>query len=172
MNLELKQTQKAGVSSSPNPNRNAAKRGAEKRGGQASEALAFRGAVPHLLFLGTGSAEPSKYRGGSAMLLTLAPGAALMMDCGEGAAGQLLRTGGLVPTDGLDGESASARAGRVARSVRVLWVSHKHADHCLGVLGVLQMRGGGEPRLLVLGPTAVQKWLEEVRLLFTLFLVV
>lgn len=148
--------------SNPKSVRKAENQTAQKQGEGTSEGLRFRGPVPHVLFLGTGSAEPSKYRGGSAILLTLSPGNALLMDCGEGAAGQLFRTGGLIPSDGPETESAHARAQRVARSVRVLWVSHKHADHCLGVVGVLNMRGGGEPRLLIVGPVAVQKWLEEV----------
>ncbi|GAQ86315.1 hypothetical protein KFL_002820100 [Klebsormidium nitens] len=146
----------------PKTDPNAENQTAQKQDGGASEGLRFRGAVPQVLFLGTGSAEPSKYRGGSAILLTLTPGNALLMDCGEGAAGQLFRTGGLVPSEGPETERPLARAQQVARSVRVLWVSHKHADHCLGVVGVLNMRGGGDPRLLIVGPVAVQKWLEEV----------
>lgn len=47
-----------------------------------------------LLFLGTGCAEPSKYRNGSCILLQLSCGGALMMDCGEGTWGQMVRAMG------------------------------------------------------------------------------
>ena len=49
------------------------------------------GGGPHLVFLGTGCAEPSKYRGASALHLRAAPGAGLLLDAGEGAWGQLVR---------------------------------------------------------------------------------
>jgi hypothetical protein len=136
-----------------------------KKDEQQTRGPVFEGPLPQVIFLGTGSAEPSKYRGGSAILLTLSHDSALLMDCGEGAAGQLLRASGLVPSHGVKGagtEGSGARARSVAQSIRVLWVSHKHADHCLGVLGVLQLRGGGGPELLVLGPIAVETWLKEV----------
>jgi ribonuclease Z len=48
---------------------------------------------PSILFLGTGSAEPSKYRGSSGILVKL-PGAVkgyALLDCGEGTAGALIR---------------------------------------------------------------------------------
>lgn len=49
------------------------------------------GGGPHLVFLGTGCAEPSKYRGASALHLRAAPGAGLLLDAGEGAWGALVR---------------------------------------------------------------------------------
>ena len=58
----------------------------------APQALAREpGGGPHLLFLGTGCAEPSKYRGASALHLRAAPGAGLLLDAGEGAWGALVR---------------------------------------------------------------------------------
>jgi hypothetical protein len=47
--------------------------------------------VGELVFLGTGSAVPSKYRNVSAILLRLPRHGALMLDCGEGSYGQLVR---------------------------------------------------------------------------------
>lgn len=56
------------------------------------QALAMApGGGPRLVFLGTGCAEPSKYRGASALHLRPAPGAGLLLDAGEGAWGQLVR---------------------------------------------------------------------------------
>jgi hypothetical protein len=152
-----------GLSQEPRKSKPGGEISQTKKDEQNARGPVFEGPLPQVIFLGTGSAEPSKYRGGSAILLTLTHDSALLMDCGEGAAGQLLRTSGLVPAQGVKGnEGSDARARSVARSIRVLWVSHKHADHCLGVLGVLQLRGGEGPELLVLGPTAVETWLKEV----------
>ena len=44
-----------------------------------------------LTFLGTGCAEPSKYRGSSAIHLCLKNGRGLLLDAGEGAFGQMVR---------------------------------------------------------------------------------
>lgn len=103
------------------------------------------------MFLGTGSAEPSKYRAGSAILLKL-PGSmgSLLMDCGEGSWGQMLRC--------LGPEVARQQVA----ALRCVWVSHKHADHALGLSGLLAARPAGAPPLLVVGPWAVKRWLQRL----------
>lgn len=45
----------------------------------------------HVLFLGTGCAEPSKYRGSSGVHLRLGNSKGLLIDAGEGILGQLVR---------------------------------------------------------------------------------
>ena len=79
---------------------------------------------PELIFLGTGSAEPSQHRGASAIYLGPAgrkqPG--FLLDCGEGCCGQLVR---------VFGQSGAAA---VIRNLAGVWVSHRHADHMSGVL--------------------------------------
>lgn len=55
------------------------------------QAMAARGDATQLHFLGTGCAEPSKYRGSSAIHLVMRDGRGLMIDAGEGAFGQLVR---------------------------------------------------------------------------------
>ena len=56
-----------------------------------AQAMAARGDASQVLFLGTGCAEPSKYRGGAAVHVRLADGRGLLLDAGEGALGQLVR---------------------------------------------------------------------------------
>ena len=98
-----------------------------------------------LLFLGTGSAVPSKYRNGShevdfqflvsSMLLELPSGELALLDCGEGMMVQLLR---LYPTTW---KSLLCR-------LRFVIISHSHADHHLGLPLLLRYyciaRNGGE----------------------------
>lgn len=98
--------------------------------------------------LGTGSAMPSKYRSVSAILVR-APRTSLLLDCGEGSYGQLLRACG--------GPEAVAR---VLSNLRVLVISHMHADHHMGTLRVLLERaravaGARLPPLDVVGPLAL-----------------
>ncbi|PRW45195.1 zinc phosphodiesterase ELAC 2-like isoform X2 [Chlorella sorokiniana] len=104
---------------------------------------------PEVLFLGTGSAEPSKYRGASAIQLRLSCGQSLLMDCGEGTLGALCRAHG------------TAAALRHVASLGCLWVSHRHADHMSGVLPLLAAYPASLPPLLVVGPRSLRDWLAE-----------
>ena len=110
-------------------------------------------APAELLFLGTGSAEPSKYRGASGILLRLPPDAPreppgyVLLDAGEGVSGALTRH------LGRDG------ARDVVARLRAVYVSHAHADHVLGVPGVLFRRRNDAPPLAVVGPEALHRWL-------------
>jgi ribonuclease Z len=56
-----------------------------------NQAMAQRGDPTYVRFLGTGCAEPSKYRGGSAIHVRLANDRGLLLDAGEGVWGQFLR---------------------------------------------------------------------------------
>ncbi|EFJ39949.1 hypothetical protein VOLCADRAFT_100314 [Volvox carteri f. nagariensis] len=124
-----------------------------------------------VLFLGTGSAEPSKYRGASAVLVRgLGPltRGSLLIDAGEGAFGAMVRW--LGPRGAVEAVSDLA----------VVWISHKHPDHCLGLPGLLEARGRAAaaaaraavrkeaasappllPPLLVVGPAEVGQWLSR-----------
>lgn len=62
-------------------------------------------------FLGTGCAEPSKYRGSSAIHVVCGNGSGLLMDAGEGAFGQMLRH------YGFKGAREQVRRGRCLRSL-------------------------------------------------------
>ncbi|KAK9829441.1 hypothetical protein WJX72_005893 [[Myrmecia] bisecta] len=113
------------------------------------EAIA-RGDTTQVVFLGTGSAEPSKYRGASAIHVRFDHGWGILMDAGEGAYGQLIRRYGY-----------KGAAQQVA-ALACVWVSHKHADHMAGLAAIIAARSPNSPPLLVIGPKAVQDWLGEI----------
>ena len=77
-----------------------------------------------------------------------APKLGIMLDCGEGAMSALYRRFGEGVAD-------------VVRGVRLVWISHMHADHHLGLIALLEARTALLPSspLLVVGPAALQNWL-------------
>ncbi|CAD6892926.1 unnamed protein product [Tilletia controversa] len=83
--------------------------------------------------LGTGSAMPSKYRNVSSTLIqlpyppgvTTGPAPCILLDAGEGTYGQLRRKFG---KDGVD---------QILLGLKLLFVSHIHADHHVGVSRLL-----------------------------------
>jgi len=98
---------------------------------------------PELVFLGTGSAIPSKYRNvtgqffhpgyaASSVDLPRHPVGGVFIDCGEGSYGQLcLRYAS-------HGVSAAAElVADLVADLKAIWVSHIHADHHLGLLALL-----------------------------------
>jgi len=116
-----------------------------------------------VLFLGTGSALPSRYRNVSAILVDLVDHA-LFLDAGEGTFGQLVRAVGL--------DTAKAM---LLHRVRCIWISHMHADHHLGVGSLVALRtrlarelpqserlGTAMMPLMVLGPRLLGRWLEAL----------
>eukprot|EP00474_Spongospora_subterranea_P005697 CRZ06155.1 hypothetical protein [Spongospora subterranea] len=106
---------------------------------------------PTLTFLGTGAAAPSKYRSSSAIdLLIPSYGVRLLIDCGEGALGQMHR---IIP----EKEFPSYMA-----SLRVVWISHKHADHHVGLLNVLRSRRQHTANdVTVIAPSTVLEWMRS-----------
>lgn len=79
-----------------------------------------------IVTLGTGSALPSKYRNVSATLLRVPHWGSMLFDCGENTLGQLKR---VFPADELK---------QVLRELRLIFISHMHADHHLGTVGVIK----------------------------------
>ncbi len=113
-------------------------------------------ADPEIIFLGTGSAEPNKYRGSSGILVELPHSVSedvqkswILLDCGEGTLGSMHR---------IFGESATKE---IVNNLKMVWISHHHADHMLGVRGLLDFHARVCSRALTLiGPTKLKEWLE------------
>lgn len=124
-----------------------------------------------IITLGTGSALPSKYRNVSATLLRVPGWGNILFDCGENTLGQLKR---VFPSEELK---------RVLQELKIIFISHMHADHHLGTVGVIkawyeEVHGGqpappestdaqfqrmfeGQSRLAVISEPAMLHWLME-----------
>ncbi|KAL8704760.1 MAG: hypothetical protein Q9201_002107 [Fulgogasparrea decipioides] len=79
-----------------------------------------------IICLGTGSSAPSRYRNVSGTLLRVPGCGTYLFDCGEGTLGQLRRL--YTPV--------ALRA--VLRDLKMIWISHMHADHHLGTASVIK----------------------------------
>ena len=79
-----------------------------------------------IICLGTGSSAPSKYRNVSATLLRVPNHGSYLFDCGEGTLGQLRRY--------FEPEKLT----EVLRDLKMIWISHLHADHHLGTASVIE----------------------------------
>ncbi|ORY33064.1 hypothetical protein BCR39DRAFT_520998 [Naematelia encephala] len=78
--------------------------------------------------LGTGSAVPSKYRNVSATLLQIPNVGNILLDAGENTLGQLRRRFG------------PEGAQKALKELRLVFISHMHADHHLGLQALLEER--------------------------------
>ncbi|XP_035207675.1 zinc phosphodiesterase ELAC protein 2-like [Stegodyphus dumicola] len=115
---------------------------------------------PTVIFLGTGSSIPSKVRNVSAILVNISANKYLLMDCGEGTQGQIVR---------LFGDAYS----NVLRDIFCIFVSHIHADHHLGLIQLLKCRAEAfkkfnreyEP-LVLIGPSMLFYWLQNYHNMF------
>ena len=88
-----------------------------------------------IVFLGTGGTYPSKLRNVTSIAIQR-PGEVVMFDCGEGTQRQLMRS------------SVSFMR------IKKIFISHLHADHFLGLPGLIQSMSlnGREDDLLIFGP--------------------
>ncbi len=101
-----------------------------------------------VFFAGTAGSVPSARRGLPAILIRRG-GDRLLFDCGEGTQRQLLRSVGLLDLDSV-------------------FITHFHADHWLGLPGMLKsfaLRERSEP-LTVYGPVGLKALLAEMRVIF------
>jgi ribonuclease Z len=121
--------------------------------------------------LGTGSALPSKYRNVSATLLRVPGWGSMLFDCGENTLGQLKRA--FTPEE----------FDELISGLRLVVISHMHADHHLGTVSVIKewyervhkSQPASTPlpttpvqdlfengkRLAVISEPAMSSWLEE-----------
>ncbi|KAJ5311975.1 hypothetical protein N7508_002805 [Penicillium antarcticum] len=127
------------------------------------------GSDAEIIALGTGSSIPSKYRNVSANLVKVPGYGYYLLDCGENTLGQLKRV--------FEPEELS----EVFQNLRMIWISHLHADHHLGTASVIKawyQENYGlntapaqretdlemilqEKRLSVVSDDAMISWLEE-----------
>ena len=101
-----------------------------------------------VVFLGTGGSVPSARRA-TACVLIRAGGARVLVDCGEGAQRQMINSTGLVQVDDI-------------------YISHFHADHYLGLPGLLKTYDLMERRapLRIIGPPGLIALFEALRRIF------
>ncbi|XP_058169782.1 ribonuclease Z, mitochondrial [Anopheles ziemanni] len=106
---------------------------------------------PRMIFLGTGSSIPNKTRNVSAILILTNAHSSILLDCGEGTVGQIVRFFG------------NTQAESVLRSIKAVYISHLHADHHLGLIGLLQVRrklfGDDCEKVMLFAPEQISYWL-------------
>jgi ribonuclease Z len=85
-------------------------------------------AIPEaeIIALGTGSSLPSKYRNVSGTLVRVPGHYSYLLDCGENTIGQLQRM------------YSKEELIQVLKELRMIWISHGHADHHLGTINVIK----------------------------------
>ncbi|OJJ34805.1 hypothetical protein ASPWEDRAFT_111904 [Aspergillus wentii DTO 134E9] len=84
------------------------------------------GGDAEIITLGTGSSSPSKYRNVSSTLVHVPGYGYYLLDCGECTLGQLKRVY----------EPEQLR--EVLQNLRMIWISHLHADHHLGTVSLIR----------------------------------
>jgi ribonuclease Z len=101
-----------------------------------------------VVFLGTGGSVPSARRA-TACVLIRSGGARILVDCGEGAQRQMINSTGLV-------------------QVEAIYITHFHADHYLGLPGLLKTYDLMERRapLRVIGPPGLIALFDALRRIF------
>ncbi|KAF2073482.1 hypothetical protein CYY_005191 [Polysphondylium violaceum] len=106
---------------------------------------------PKVLFTGTGSAVPSRFRNVTGNYIALSEDKGLLLDAGECTYSQLYRSFG------------QDKIKDILLGIKLIWISHEHADHHLGVARVLLKRSQytDEP-LVVAGPPRFISWLTKL----------
>ncbi|AKB77667.1 Ribonuclease Z [Methanosarcina horonobensis HB-1 = JCM 15518] len=101
-----------------------------------------------IIFLGTGGSLPTRNRNPSAVIVNL-KGELLLFDCGEGTQQQMMR----------------AKTGMM--SLSSIFVSHFHADHFLGIPGLIQTMSflGRKEPLIIYGPEGTREFTEFFKVL-------
>ena len=99
-------------------------------GAQLSNGLPWHNTMPYanveITTLGTGSSHPSTHRNVSATLVRIPKIGAYLFDCGEGTLGSLRRM------------YSKPQLDELLQDLRMIWISHMHADHHLGTTSVIR----------------------------------
>ncbi|KAJ2739125.1 hypothetical protein H4R23_000684 [Coemansia sp. Cherry 401B] len=113
--------------------------------------------------IGTGSSVPSIYRNVSGNVVSVRGYGGMVLDCGEATVSLLRRFLGHPQRN-----PHSARIGQsydeFVRTLRLLYISHMHADHHLGAVQLLHdwsRLAADSARLTVLAPARFWAWLED-----------
>lgn len=102
-----------------------------------------------IVFLGTSASVPTKSRA-LPSIMVIRDGEQILFDCGEGTQRQMIR------------------AGIGMRKKLRIFITHMHADHVLGLAGILMslsLTGRRDP-LEIYGPPKISSFLESMRCLF------
>ena len=108
---------------------------------------------PKITFLGTGSCIPNKTRNVSSILVQPCEDSYILLDCGEGTLGQIQRFYG------------NKQAEQVIKQLKCVYISHLHADHHIGLIGLLTERlkllgcEEHDQKILLLSPKQIEPWL-------------
>jgi ribonuclease Z len=119
---------------------------------------AMRHGDVELVFLGTGSAVPAKYRNVSGFFMQFGGdeySGNIMLDTGEGSLAQMIRRYGVQHVD------------EQLLALKLVWISHIHADHHVGLPRILtarqeafERRGLEAPVIPVVGPRPLRRFLD------------
>ena len=103
---------------------------------------------PKVITFGTGSCIPNKTRNVSSNLVHITENNCVLLDCGEGTLGQIIRFYGRQGADD------------VLKNLRMIYISHLHADHHLGLIDILNRRRKvTKEKVLLLAPAQISAWL-------------
>ncbi|XP_071814557.1 zinc phosphodiesterase ELAC protein 2-like [Apostichopus japonicus] len=109
---------------------------------------------PEVVFFGTGSAMPNRERNVSGIMLHVSENQNLLMDCGEGTFNQLCRFYG-------------DRTDQVISNLSCIFITHRHADHHIGLLQVLRywkklmLKENNNKPLILVAPKRIFIWLNQ-----------
>ncbi|EFA77153.1 hypothetical protein PPL_12361 [Heterostelium album PN500] len=117
------------------------------------ESLENKKLYPKVLFTGTGASKPSKERNVTGHLVETIQGKYMLLDCGEGTYGQLMRFFG------------KEKVTEILKNLDLIWISHNHADHHLGtplmIERINQVRKGlNLPAVVLIAPSEIVDWLQ------------
>jgi ribonuclease Z len=108
-----------------------------------------------VFFLGTSSGTPTKNRNVTAISVIESKGSDwYLVDCGEGTQHQILHTK------------------LSMSSLRAIFITHVHGDHCYGLPGLLASAGmnGRKSPLTIIAPKGIEEWLHATQVNTELYL--